>query len=345
MYRLKLSGAYIEITTYCNRDCPYCYNDSNNKRVILDKSVIFRIIDECHNCGITTLSISGGEPFSHPDIYDVIAKLESQNMRSVIISNLAFLPLRKAVDIARKGHRFQVTLDHYEKEKNDLTRGRGSYELVINLFKRLKEEGLLDAVILRCNIGKNNAFQIDRMIKLAQYYGVKVIDIAMLFKSGRGRDYECVFDYKKDIVIIGYLMKRLERLKKQYDKELNINYTKLNDQLGCVLFSDGTIPVGPKIEASGAVHICQLFSGEENVLGNINNMTLQEILESERAKGIIDRIRKRKLVQSECVKCGFSDVCMCGCPAISCNQTGNLFDMSDQCSMIKYFIKERINRM
>ena len=345
MYSLKLSGAYIEITSYCNRDCPYCYNDSTRERTILDKEIIFKIIDECHSHNITTLSISGGEPFSHPYIYDILAKVESQNMKAIIITNLTFLPLEKAVSIARSGHMLQVTLDYPEKTKNDSTRGKGSYELVMQLFARFKEENLLDSIILRYNVGKNNASQIKEVIKIAHDFGIKTLDIAMLFKSGRGCKYEYVYDYKKDINEIGCLINQLQTFKKQYGEEFTFSYTKLNDQIGCVLFSDGVVPVGPKIEPNGNVYICQLFSGEENILGNVKNMSLQNILDSSKTKNIIDKIRKRKQIQNECPKCAFSDVCMCGCPAVSYNQTGNLFDKNDQCSMIKYFLKERIKEI
>ena len=112
-----------------------------------------------------------------------------------------------------------------------------------------------------------------------------------------------------------------------------------------MLFGEGSLEIGPKVEPNGDVYICQLFSGKENVLGNIKYATLQEILASDKALQVVDRIRERKQIQSECAGCGFTDVCMCGCPAVSYNQTGNLFDKNDQCSMIKYFLKERVKQI
>lgn len=345
MYNLKLGGVYIEITSFCNRDCPYCYNDSTRDKTILEKEMIFKIIDECHNLGISSLSISGGEPFSHPDIYEILSKLDTLHMKAVIITNLSFLPLEEAIDIAKRGHIFQVTLDFPEEKMNDITRGKGSYELVMHLLDKFKKENLINNIILRYNVGKNNSAYIEKIIKLAKQYGIKTLDVAFLFKSGRGCTYNNVFDYNKDILDIGALMKRLQELETSYNSEINISYSKLNDQLGCVLFGDGELTIGPKIEPNGDVYICQLFSGSENVLGNINDATLQEILSSDKAHKIVDKIRKRKQAQYECNSCGFADVCMCGCPAVSYNQTGSLFDKDDQCSMIKYFLKERVKQI
>ena len=345
MYNLKLSGVYIEITSFCNRDCPYCYNDSTRAKTILEKEIIFKIIDECYNCGISSISISGGEPFSHPDIYEVLSKLDAMHMKAVIITNLSFLPIEKAIDIAKRGHVFQVTLDYPEEKMNDITRGKGSYELVMCLLDRFKNENLINNIILRYNVGKNNSFAIERIIEIARQYGIRSLDIALLFKSGRGCTYDYVFDYGQDIHDIGILMCQLKELETLYGGDLSISYTKLNDQLGCVLFGDGSLDIGPKVEPNGDVYICQLFSGKENVQGNIKEAPLREILASDRAIQVVDRVRKRKQMQAECTKCGFSDVCMCGCPAVSYNQTGNLFDKNDQCSMIKYFLKERVKKI
>lgn len=345
MYNLQLSGAYVEITSFCNRDCPYCYNDSTRTKTILEKEVIFKIIDECHDCGISSISISGGEPFSHPDIYEVLSKLDMLHMKGVIITNLSFLPIEKAVDIAKRGHAFQVTLDYPEERINDITRGKGSYKLVMNLLDRFVNENLINNIILRYNVGKNNSSEIKRIVEIARQYGIRAIDIALIFKSGRGCTYDYVFDYTQDIHDIGMLMCQFKELETLYGDDLSISYTKLNEQLGCVLFGEGSLNIAPKVEPNGDVHICQLFSGNENVLGNIKEASFREILASNRAVQVVDRVRRRKQMQAECTKCGFSDVCMCGCPAVSYNQTGNIFEKNDQCSMIKYFLKEGMKKI
>ena len=345
MYSLKLGGLYIEITSFCNRNCPYCYNDSTQTGQSLSKETIFRVFEECYKFGITSVSISGGEPFAHSDIYEIISKLDELNMKAVIITNLSLLPIENAVNIIQRGHVLQVTLDHPNKEINDITRGKGSYDLVIRLMDRLKQQNLIHNIILRYNVSKNNYSQIDNIVALAEYYGVRMLDIALLFKSGRGCSYEYVFDYNKDIQVIASLMKELKEIEGKHRETLKCSYTKLNDQLGCVLFGYDELSIGPKIEPNGDVHLCQLFSGEENVLGNIEDLSLQDILSSRKARQVVDKVRQRKCVQNDCSVCGFTDICMCGCPAVSYNQTGSLFEKNDQCSMIKFFLKERVKQI
>ena len=100
MYKLRLGGIYIEITSICNRNCPYCYNDSSLEGLFLDKEVIFRVFNECKQSGITSVSLSGGEPFMHPDIDEILAKLEELHMRAVVITNLSLVSIDKAAELA-----------------------------------------------------------------------------------------------------------------------------------------------------------------------------------------------------------------------------------------------------
>ena len=129
------------------------------------------------------------------------------------------------------------------------------------------------------------------------------------------------------------------------DKEelsIEINFSELDKQVGCVLFGDSDATMGLRIDPNGNAFPCQLFSGEDYVLGNIKNSYLKDILASEKAYNIIDKIRSRKKANADCERCPFSDACMCGCPAISHSQTGDIFAKHDQCGMIKYFMKERL---
>ena len=345
MYKLRLGGLYIELTSVCNRNCPYCYNDSSIVGMQLDKKVIFRLLDECKQSGITSVSLSGGEPFLHPDIDEILIKLEELCMRAIIISNLSYVSIEKAVDLASYGHLLQITFDSPEEHENDITRGDGSYDLNIELIERFKQEGLLDSIILRYNVNKNNFNKTEDIIRLALDYGTKSIDLSLLFRSGRGSSYKYVFDYNNDLQEIASLMTQFHLFKERYKTKINITYSKLNDQLGCVLFGEGDLLIGPKIEPNGDVYICQLFSGKENSIGNVHKATLKTILKSDSARRLVDLIRKRKQIQSECGNCAFTDVCMCGCPAVSYNQTGNLLQKNDQCAMIRYFLKERVKQI
>lgn len=345
MYSLQFVGAYIEITSICNRHCPYCYNDSSKAGVHLPKAVIGNILDECLSRDINHVTISGGEPFLHPEIDRIIDLLDEKKIKATFITNLSVVPTQRIIELAENGHLFQVTLDHITREINDLTRGFRSYDLVMELLQELKVRQLSKSILLRYNISKSNYQTIEDAIEIATQFNVRVLDLALLTAAGRAKTYDAVFSYQKDQLSIGQVVSNMKELKNRHNSAIQINYSSLENQVGCVMFGDGEIPLGIKIESNGDVYACQLFSGQENVLGNIVENTIQTVLESKQARSVIDRIRLRKEHQTKCKKCGFTKLCMCGCPAVSYNQTEDIFSTNDQCSLIKFFMKEKIKEI
>lgn len=344
MYELSLGGLYIEITSFCNMKCPYCYNDSTAKGDYLPKEILFNVFEECKDKNVREISLSGGEPFAHPDIYEIVNKLDILNIKATIITNLSLIESSRVIEIMKKGHRFQLTLDHIEKEQNDIIRGKGSFDFVMNVLHNAKQERTSKQIVLRYNIGKNNVKHIENVVEIALKNNIKYLDFAILFKAGRAREYINVFDYTRDILDISELIKELANIKKKYEKEIAISYTELNKQRGCILFSEGVINLGAKIESNGNVHACQLFAGEDNTLGNVYVNSLSDILKSDKARSVIDEVKKRKNKQNDCAQCIFTEQCMCGCPAVSYNLMENMGYKDDQCRMIKFFLKEQIKK-
>lgn len=345
VYSFAFESVYLEITSFCNRRCPYCYNDSNDCGDYLNKDTIYKILDECRLNNVKHITISGGEPFCHPDIYDIIARMNESNIKGTFISNLSLLTDNIIREILLSGHNIQATLDSSNAYNNDMTRGNGSYDAVINLLSVARKCDCLNRIALRFNLSKKNVCEIESIINLAIDNHMRWLNIALLTKSGRAITYDDVYDCSDDIIELAQLMNKLKLIKNKYKNIIKIEYSDLEEQVGCALFADGELNLSPKIDPSGNVFLCQLFSGNENSLGNIYNETLNEILHSEKAINLANYIRKRKAQQRECANCDFTDFCMCGCPAMSYNQNGNLYDKNDQCYMIKYFLKERIKKL
>ena len=345
MFSFTYESIYFEITAFCNRNCPYCYNDSNAFGDYLQKEVIFEMLNECKRNHIKHITISGGEPFCHPDIYGIIDRMNELKITGTFISNLTLLTRDKIKELLLSGHAIQVTLDSVNEEKNDITRGKGSYKSVINLLSVARHCNKLNKVALRFNLSKENICELEQMISLAIENGMYLLNFALLTKSGRASTFDGVYDYNTDILELAELMKQMKLLSVKHKEKIKIQYSDLKEQVGCALYSDGEIKLSPKIDPEGNVYFCQLFTGTENVIGNIKVESLTNVLKSPRAVDVANLIRMRKARQIECLNCNVSDFCMCGCPALSYNQTGSIYDKSDQCEMIKFFMKEKIKQI
>ena len=339
--KIVLSGGYLEINSCCNRKCPYCYNDSNDKGKYLDKNLVYKVIDECASKKIEQITISGGEPFLHPHVYEIIRYINRKGLKAKIITNLSILSLDNAVELLKQGNYLQITIDSVYPEKNDLTRGTGSFYLVERLLKKACEYNLSSQIHLRMNVSRNNCDELLDYIDVAKHYNLKQAAAMLIVKSGRGQGYEAAYDYKESMLEISMLIEKLARIREKCMGEFDFSYSNLQDQRGWAIFSHDDISSVPRIDAEGNVYFCSFFTGEENSLGNIYNESVDEILNSKKARKFFDRIRRRK-DNNKCENCMFAMFCMCGCPAVSYMHTNSIKESSDQCSLIKFFLKQKL---
>ena len=63
----------IDIINRCHKECPFCYNSSkkDNDGQWSGRDVISFATD-CINSGVKCVSLGGGEPFEHPEIFEII---------------------------------------------------------------------------------------------------------------------------------------------------------------------------------------------------------------------------------------------------------------------------------
>lgn len=76
-----LSEISIEILQRCPNRCIYCSSHSNPQAThIISFEIIKNIIDDAKNLGCKTVCLSGGEPFLHPQILDIISYIAKQQL-------------------------------------------------------------------------------------------------------------------------------------------------------------------------------------------------------------------------------------------------------------------------
>lgn len=339
----KLKSMYIEITSKCNMNCPYCYNDSKCKGTFLNKEYVLDLINQCHNNKISEITISGGEPFLHPDIMDFIKYANNKQIHVRIISNLSTIKSETAIEILKHGNYFQLTLDSTDENENDSIRGKGCYKKIIKLLEDAKNNNLSKNIVLRMNLSKKNVDKIHSFIDLSIFYGIKHVSISFIANCGRGHNYEHAFSYQNTLPQMVKIMEDLKTLSFKLKETLDISYNDLEKQRSCPLFNLGDIEINPRIDPNGDVFFCGYFFGKENILGNISNNSVNEIINSTKFYSFKEKVQKRKQ-NNKCEICAFNKICSCGCPAISFMNTNNILDIDTQCKMIKYFIKNKFKQ-
>lgn len=84
-----LKDLCFEIIQTCPNECIFCSSNSSiDKNCIIDIELFKRTIEHFINLGgIEEISISGGEPFLHPKLFDIVLFCKSKNIKTVIYTS------------------------------------------------------------------------------------------------------------------------------------------------------------------------------------------------------------------------------------------------------------------
>src|SRR3989344_463301 len=159
--------AVLCVTDKCNLNCAYCYQKpSRGQKVEFTTEEILSLIDELGGMCAKFISINGGEALMRDDIETIIDKIKEKNILIQLTTNGQLV--KKKIGILKKVDSLCVSLDGNMKS-NDLNRGRGSYDKIIEGLDCLKANNI--QFHTNTVISKNNINAADEIMTLALKYG------------------------------------------------------------------------------------------------------------------------------------------------------------------------------
>ncbi len=142
----NLDSIFIEMTAKnCNQRCKHCYIDFPIAKKINDFIQIDTIknaLEDTRNSNPQCIYLTGAEPMTHPD-FNSILRLCLKYTNTCICTNGSFINekktrfLKKVQDEGIHEIIFKLSLDHYDEQKNDAIRCRGSYRQTLSAVKNL----------------------------------------------------------------------------------------------------------------------------------------------------------------------------------------------------------------
>lgn len=102
------------------------------------------------------------------------------------------------------------------------------------------------------------------------------------------------------------------------------------------------IAISPMITAKGDVYPCTKLTYEFCSLGNINDMSLANIIMGEKAHDLFAQLRDRWKVYDQCTECIWKKGCFKGCPAIAYEKFGSIDHISETCGYLKHIYHNRL---
>ncbi|MGH7357110.1 MAG: radical SAM protein [Candidatus Rokuibacteriota bacterium] len=194
----RLSAVWIQVTgTWCNLECTHCLNASGPRNPWLrpmEAADVERHVEDAVRLGAREVYFTGGEPFLHPRILELLA-FALERLPTTVLTNGTLITETVADRLAALagGSRYslevRVSLDDPDREANDRVRGRGAHNKALRAIARLDRRGL-PAILTATEIGplaRDGAGLYDRLRRLLLDAGVAKPRIKLLpvFPVGR----------------------------------------------------------------------------------------------------------------------------------------------------------------
>lgn len=130
----------IEITYNCNYKCDYCYVE-NLKSIFMKYEDLEKIIYKLKINGTNNLFITGGEPFLHPNIYQIIDYCDKIGIILTIQTNGSFINEEVIRKLYKYNHlKIAISFHSSIEEKFDsFTKVKGSFQRTIKAINYLKK--------------------------------------------------------------------------------------------------------------------------------------------------------------------------------------------------------------
>lgn len=282
----KFKKVYIEITNVCNLKCNFCPKTSR-KLQFMNESSFEHIIKNIRPYTDHVYFHLMGEPFLNEEIEKFLNISEKAGLRVNITTNGTLINNVKEILLNSPALR-QVNISLHSFEANEENVDFNEYiRNIVEFVKEATEKTNVICSLRLWNLDTRYEASNNKNVDIFQLLEDEFDSEENLKNSLKEKNS---FKLKKNVYLSMGEKFKWPSLKAEELGERAFCYG-LRDQIGILV--DGTVVP------------CCLDSEGSIPLGNIHESTLEEILNSKRAKDIYDGFSGRKAVEELCKKCGF----------------------------------------
>jgi len=187
MTRPKVYSLAIESTPHCQQKCGYCYNawrDDNGRSMETSGALLLarvrRLLDAWD---LDHVTITGGEPFTRKDIFDIIGAVRARGTRVQMISNGGLVTEEVARRLAELSIDYvQVTLNGPTRAMHEEHVGEGHWDRTLVGIERLVRHGV--PVVGCVVVTRKNASVVGETIDLFKKLGAYHIALSRFSPAG-----------------------------------------------------------------------------------------------------------------------------------------------------------------
>ncbi|MCU0285887.1 MAG: radical SAM protein [Acidobacteria bacterium] len=327
--KIEMGSLQLFLTRSCNLQCIHCYMDGGcaleNELSLEEWKKVIDLFTEMYGKGWVTLS--GGEPLSRPDFFEIAEYAKNKGHNIYLLTNGTLIKDAKmAGRIAQLVDDIQISLDGASREITDRIRGDGVFDQVLNAIELLKQEKKrikLAFVVLPENIADLEK----NLVPLVTSFQYKAISINIddrPTKMGRANEF-LPDNYRmpiKNRQTIDNIMKQIHE-KGWGNRPTGLLNRKL---LNCGIGN------GFSVDANGDVYPCPMPIAK---FGNLRHDDLQKLAMK------INNLQAETSVENMkmCRDCDLKYICVGGCRILGFEETGDFLipDCNENSKKIIFF--------
>ena len=177
----NLNNLFIEMTAKnCNQRCAHCYIDfpiSKKVEDFISIDTVKNALEDTKSFSPQCIYLTGAEPMTHPD-FNGILRLCLKYSAVCICTNGSFINEKKARFLKKVQDEgiheiiFKLSLAHYDEQKNDNVRCRGSFRQTLSAVKHLTKYGFNPIITVTNYYNENKNIIFDNLKRKFESIGI-----------------------------------------------------------------------------------------------------------------------------------------------------------------------------
>lgn len=316
-------------TRTCNLKCVHCYSDSEAKKYPgeLTTDEGYALIDDLAQYGIPALLLSGGEPLTRPDLFQLARRAHDRGVHVVLSTNGTLIDEAVAHRLRETHFSYVgVSLDGLEGTHDRFRGVKGTFQKVLRAFRHLAQVG--QKAGLRLTLSRANVAELDGIFDLMEEERIRRICFYHLVPSGRGHEVATLTP-RETRAAIETILRRTEDLARR-GKGIEV-LTVDNHADGPFLFLKLVERRDPRAQevfdmlrwnggglySSGVGIACVDFLGQvhpdqfwmHHTFGNVRERPFSQIWE-DTSEPLMAGLKDRKArIEGRCASCAWLDLC------------------------------------
>jgi len=334
---MGVKSAYVHVTQFCNLDCVGCYSYSENRNTIQDPEVstLKRGLDKLTEAGVSSLVISGGEPFLRKDLHEILqhAYVGCGIEDISIITNGTLIKEPMLDRLAPFTKKIAVSIDGYSDDCIPYIRREQRFSQLVRSIELIKKAGIKAHIIP--TIHSKNIPDIPHYIQLAKDMGI-TMNFSLFSCENRSSAISELLFTDEDLSYLAEISFNSSNGQTIEFQDTPISLS-LSSKCSC-----GTAVRNISIDSDGSVYPCHMLHNSELSLGNIFNEDVKSILYSKQRQ----RFQSFSIENAaECSTCDIKYLCGGGCRARAFFTSGSLGAKDSYCTFMQDFYAKLDKRL